>query len=80
MKKLAIILPVLAACSGCKDPLAPANVENAAAVAQYEALLQVCRDHGKEAKSYEVYEACAQDVDHTLCVQTGARCVDGGAK
>lgn len=67
---------------GCADPKpTPQNVENAAAVAQYEVLLADCRKQGKTAKSYDVYEACASAVDRKLCAGNGLRCADdGGAK
>ncbi len=60
---------------GCMP--APA-VENIAAVNQYEALLEHCRERGKVAGSYAVYEACADAVDRELCNTRGLRCKDGG--
>lgn len=54
------------------------SVENAAAVAQYEALLAPCRERGKAARDYAVYEACADEVDSHLCEQHGVMCQDGG--
>lgn len=63
--------------AGCK-PEYREPVENAAAVAQYEALLDDCRKQGKAAKSYQVYEQCADAVDRHLCRESGVRCTDGG--
>lgn len=63
---------------GCEKPPAM-SVENAAAVVQYEVLLTDCRKRGKAAKSYDVYEACADAVDRQLCIESRVRCVDGGA-
>jgi len=66
---------------GCSDKLPPAaNVENAAAVAQYELLLADCRAKGKTAQNYAVYETCADAVDAELCRAHGLLCKDGGAK
>lgn len=75
MKMLLFILVVLV---GCKDPLAPQSIENAAAVAQYEAMLADCRAQGERTHNYEVYAACADAVDHKLCTENGLRCADGG--
>lgn len=63
----------------CDKPPAQ-NVENVAAVAQYEALLSECRKVGKDAGSYAVYAACADAVDRKLCSENGLRCTDGGAR
>lgn len=83
MKKLIPLIVSLyalgAVVGACKDPTTPKNIENAAAVAQYEALLTDCRAQGKSAGSYDVYEACAKAVDQKLCAQNGLRCADGGA-
>lgn len=78
----AVLLAAGAALAGSASCAAvtPQNIENAAAVTQYEVLLTDCRKRGKEAKSYEVYEACADALDHQLCVESRVRCVDGGAK
>ncbi len=54
------------------------SIENAAAVAQYKGLLDDCRARGKAAKSYAVYEACADAVDAELCRARGSQC--GGVK
>jgi hypothetical protein len=62
--------------AGCQ-PVPP--IENAAAVAQYEGLLEHCRQRGKVAGSFAVYEACADAVDRELCNTRGLRCKDGGA-
>ncbi len=69
---------------GCSPslPVEPAiveRIENAAAVAQYTALLEDCRAKGKAAKSYAVYETCADLVDAELCRTRSVRCA-GGAK
>ena len=65
-------------CAGCKDVPPAVNPENAAAVAQYEGLLDACKEAGKDAGSYAVYAACADDVDARLCRSTGVLCKDGG--
>lgn len=62
---------------GC-SPAVVQNAENAAAVAQYTALLEHCRARGKVAGSYAVYAACADAVDRDLCVTYRLRCSDGG--
>ena len=51
-----------------------ANVENAAAVAQYTTMLEHCRERGKAAGSYAVYQACADAVDRELCARQKLRC------
>lgn len=72
------LIAALVAC-GCDKSLPPAaNVENAAAVAQYELLLADCRAKGKASKSYDVYEDCKDDVNAELCRTAGLRCKDGG--
>ncbi len=78
MLVLAVILAVLFHLIGCIPPAVTENVENAAAVAQYKVLLADCRERGKEAKSYAVYERCADEVDRMLCAQSAIRCLDGG--
>lgn len=50
------------------------TVENAAAVAQYKLALTKCREKGKAAGSYAVYEACADAVDADLCHNSALRC------
>lgn len=50
------------------------NVENAAALAQYERLLDDCKSRGKDAGSYAVYAACADEVDAHLCKEQHLRC------
>ena len=62
---------------GC-HPAVVESVENAAAVAQYKALMADCRKKGKAAKDYEVYDACADEVDRMLCRESALRCPDGG--
>ena len=77
MKKLVI----LAALVACDRPVSPAvNVENASAVAQHDALLADCRKQGKAAKSYDVYETCADEVHSKFCREKGVLCEDGGAR
>lgn len=73
----AAMLFALHLCTGCK-PEHREPVENAAAVAQYTALLDDCKAKGKDAGSYAVYEACADALDRHLCVESGVRCADGG--
>ena len=70
-------LAMVVGTSGC-TPIVQQSVENAAAVAQYEALLDDCRKQGKAAKDYQVYANCADAVDRRLCAESGVRCVDGG--
>jgi hypothetical protein len=70
---------VVLRCAGCHPPAPGTEVENAAAVAQYKALLVDCRARGKAARDYAVYEACADAVDAMLCAQRSLRCTDGGA-
>jgi hypothetical protein len=62
--------------TGCKPPPPQVYtaVENAAAVAQYTALLDDCRRQGRAAGSYAVYETCANAVDDHLCAQHRLRC------
>ena len=54
------------------------GVENAAAVAQYERLLDECKEKGKDAGSYAVYERCADKVDAVLCTHNRVLCHDAG--
>ncbi len=49
-------------------------VENAAAVAQYSALLDECRAKGRASNSFAVYQTCADAVDDHLCSQHRLRC------
>ncbi len=63
-------------CQGC------ARSQNAAINVWYAAELDRCIERGKQARSVEVYEACARSVDMRTCNQYGARCeafMDGGA-
>lgn len=65
-------------CSG-PPPKEPDIIETATAVkvhAEYKTLLARCR---KLAKTYEVYDACADAVDANFCQHHGLRCVDAGA-
>jgi D-Tyr-tRNAtyr deacylase len=62
--------------AACKPP-PPSfvnQVENAAAVAQYEALLDDCRRQGKATGSFDVYKTCADAVDDELCARHHLRC------
>ncbi len=61
---------------GCKPPPSQVvqNVENAAALAQYEALLDDCRRQGKATNSFAVYKSCADAVDDHLCAEHRLRC------
>ncbi len=59
-------------------PPGPTEVENAAAVAQYKALLLECRQKGRDHKSFQVYMECADAVDAWLCQKSSLRCADGG--
>lgn len=74
---LAVLWGILAHCTAC-TPRVVQNIENAEAVAQYEALLDDCRKQGKAAKDFQVYADCADAVDRRLCAESGVRCVDGG--
>lgn len=67
------------ACAPPPEPNIVESMENAAAVAQYKALLGDCRKKGKAANSLAVYETCADEIDHDLCRRRSLRC-DGGAK
>ena len=71
---------VVSHCVGCKELPPAVNPENADAVKQYEALLDGCKEAGKDAGSYAVYAACADDVDARLCRSTGVLCKDGGTR
>jgi hypothetical protein len=65
-------------CSG-QPVKEPDIIETATAVkvhAEYKTLLSRCR---KLAKTYEVYDACADAVDANFCQHHGLRCVDAGA-
>lgn len=64
--------------AGCKPSPAVQSVENAAAVAQYGALLDECIAKGKDAGSLAVYVGCADGLDRMLCRTNGTRCQDGG--
>jgi hypothetical protein len=63
---------VLAHCQ--PKPEVKTAVENAAAVAQYTALLDQCRAQGRASNSFAVYQACADAVDDHLCSQHRLRC------
>lgn len=74
-------LCVLGYCQGCgprEQAATVQGIENAAAVAQYTKLLDDCKAKGKDAGSYAVYDACADEVDRMICRASGAQCVDGG--
>lgn len=72
-------------CSGCLPQPVAANLENAAAVAQYKVLLQPCRERARMAReagadpldAYAIYEACADQVDAELCRTSSVRCEGG---
>ncbi len=63
-----LVLLALAAC-GARDAF---NLENSAAVAQYEAALDGCRGEAREAKSYLVYEVCERRVTAHFCRESEA--------
>ncbi len=71
---LGCIVEHVAGCSPTAQQALAANVENAAAVAQYEALLDDCRKQGRASASYAVYSTCADAVDAHLCAQHRLRC------
>ncbi len=52
-------------------------IENAAAVAQYKALLAPCRAKAIAAKDPVVFETCADAVDAELCRTKSLRCAGG---
>lgn len=58
-------------------PESKTATENAAALLQYERLLDDCKKKGREARSYDVYEKCADGVDADLCKHNRALCKDG---
>jgi hypothetical protein len=64
---------IVSRCTAC-TPAMQHNIENAAALAQYEQLLDQCRAKGKDAGSYAVYSTCADEVDAHLCKEQGLRC------
>lgn len=64
---------------GCGQS-ATQRAESALTVAAYERELDACKEKGKAAKSYAVYETCAAEVDARLCRERGLRCPDGGAR
>ena len=66
-------------CSAPPPPQVQTEVENAAAVVQYKLLLADCRKKGRAAKSYDVYETCADALDADLCRRKALRCDDAGA-
>lgn len=75
-----VLLVALVSCSSPQEQqVITETVENAAAVAQYKLLLADCKKKGKEAGSYAVYEACADEIDHELCRVRALRCTDAGA-
>lgn len=65
---LVLIFGVMAHCMGCSSPHAePAVIEKRAQhlieQEQYGRALAACRAKGKDAGSYDVYEACAREAD-----------------
>ncbi len=75
-----LLLCLASACGAQESRIVSTAVENAAAVAQYKSLLAECRQRGKEARSYEVYAACADAVDEELCRRHSVRCEDAGSQ
>ncbi len=70
---LSLVVGIACGCSR-PSPQFVQNVENAAAVAQYEAMLDDCRAQGKATNSFSVYKSCADAVDDHLCAQHRLRC------
>lgn len=66
-------------CCGCAA-ITGDRLDNARIVAIYEIKLQHCKERGKVAGSYAVYEACAKAVDREMCAEYGVLCgpKDGG--
>ena len=72
---IAITILLAAIAQGCaKPPDVSKSIENAAALAQYERLLDDCKKKGKASRDYEVYERCADAVDADLCKHNMALC------
>jgi len=64
------LLFVVGRCTGCAlFERAPAAVT----VAEYTHALGECRDEGKDAGSYAVYEACAREADLRFGLKGAAR-------
>lgn len=62
--KLALLLVALSACNSCKSTDTDAQrAKNVIDLAAYQSALDDCRERGKAAKSYDVYEACAVKAD-----------------
>lgn len=59
MKMVGMLLLVAA----CSSDQSAARAKNAIDLAGYQSALDDCRAQGKAAKSYDVYEACAQKAD-----------------
>jgi len=59
----------VAACSHSNDAQ---RVVNTAEVAGYERALDDCKEQGKDAGSYAVYETCAKDADRRFGREAGA--------
>jgi hypothetical protein len=74
MKTIVLALALFTLCCKPPPPTFVSQVENAAAVAQYEALLDNCRRQGKATGSFDVYKTCADAVDDALCAQHKLRC------
>lgn len=74
---LALALFALAVVLGfCHTGCTNTQRQHARILADYEAELERCREVGKAAGWYAVYEACAKAVDRQLCVDKGLRCRD----
>lgn len=58
-------------CTGC-HATQEQRVENASAVAQYDKALSACKEGGKDAGSYDVFEACERQVSRELCADSPA--------
>lgn len=77
----ALVVMILEYGNGCvpKERIIQ-SAENAAAIAQYTALLDTCKEKARAAKDYAVFERCADDVDRMLCTASPLYCPDGGAR
>lgn len=70
-------------CGGCKPAAEPLNVENAAAVAQYDQALVACKERAKAVHSFALYLECEAAVTKHFCESSEAlrqewpRCKEG---
>lgn len=62
--------------TGCVN----AQIERAKLISDYNDRLERCKQNGKAAGWYAVYEVCAKAVDQELCVEQGVRCRDAEGK